>query len=131
MLKNRRFLARQKLLCNFSAFHMARALLEKEGIKIKTESSIHAITYDALVYFFYLNKKLEKRLIESFIIAKEESFEIMEEQRASEMIQDFLYEKRKRSTFTYKMGSELVKSKAKTSLDRATNFYNDLKELVE
>ena len=110
---------------------MARALLEKEGIKIKTESSIHAITYDALVYFFYLNKKLEKRLIESFIIAKEESFEIMEEQRASEMIQDFLYEKRKRSTFTYKMGSELVKSKAKTSLDRATNFYNDLKELVE
>lgn len=114
----------------YSMFHMARALLEKEGIKIKTEMSVHAVTFDALICFFYLNKKLEKRLIESFARAREESAEIRGQERAAEMIQDFFREKRKRSTFTYKMGSELVKAKAKTSLDRATKFYDELKELV-
>ena len=109
---------------------MTRALLEKEGIKIKTEQSIHAVAFDALVYFFYLTKKLEKRLIESFARAREESAEIQGQQRAAEMIQDLLYEKRKRSTFTYEMGSELVEAKTKTSLDRATKFHDELRELV-
>jgi len=47
------------------------------------------------------------------------------------MINDFLFEKRKRSTFTYKMGSELVEAKAKTSLDRATKFHDELKDLIK
>ncbi len=114
----------------YSMFHMARALLEKEGIKIKTEHSIHAVTFDALVYFFYLTKKLEKKLIESFMQAREESAEIQGQERATEMIDDYFYEKRKRSTFTYKMGSELVQAKAKTSLARATRFHNELKALI-
>ena len=115
----------------YSMFHMARALLESEGIKIKTEQSIHAITFDALVYFFYLTKKLEKRLIESFAESMEESSEIQGQQRAAEMMNDFLFEKIKRSTFTYSMGSELVEAKAKTSLDRATRFYEELKDLIK
>jgi uncharacterized protein (UPF0332 family) len=114
----------------YSMFHMARALLENEGIKIKTERSVHAVTFDALVYFFYLTKKLEKKLIEFFAMVKEESSELVGQQRATEMIQDFLYEKRKRATFTYKMGNELVEAKAKTSLDRATKFHAELKELL-
>jgi uncharacterized protein (UPF0332 family) len=115
----------------YSMFHMARALLENQGIKIKTEISIHSVTFDALVYFFYLTKKLEKKLIESFAIAQEESAEIQGQQRATEIINDFFNEKKKRSIFTYKMGSELVESKAKTSLDRATKFYNELKEMID
>jgi len=115
----------------YSMFHMARTLLEKEGIKIKTESSVHAVTFDALVYFFYLTKRLEKRLIESFAIAREESSELLGQQRATEMIQDYLYEKRKRATFTYKMGSELVEAKAKTSLERATKFHDELVEFAK
>lgn len=115
----------------YSMFHMARALLEKEGITIKTEISIHAVTFDAIVYFFYLTQKLEKRLIESFEIARTESTEIQGKERATEIIHDLFYEKRKRSTFTYRMGSELVQAKAKTSLDRATKFHSQLKELID
>lgn len=114
----------------YSMFNMVRALLENEGIKIKTEHSIHAVTFDALVYFFYLSKKLEARLIESFANAREESAEIFGQRRAAEMVQDLFHEKNKRATFTYKMGSEIVKAKAKTSLDRSTKFYDDVRSLI-
>ena len=46
---------------------MARALLEKERIKIKPESfSVHLITFNALVYYFYLTDKIQKNFIEEF-----------------------------------------------------------------
>ena len=38
----------------YSMFYMARALLESEGILIKTDNSVHLVTFDALVYYFYL-----------------------------------------------------------------------------
>ncbi|MBT5023205.1 hypothetical protein HOK51_03130 [Candidatus Woesearchaeota archaeon] len=114
----------------YSMFHMARALLESKGIKIKTEHSVHSVTFDALVYFFYLNKKIEKKLIESFAESLEESAEIQGQQRAAEMMNDFLFEKRKRSTFTYSMGSEIVEAKAKTSLNRAIKFHEELKSFL-
>lgn len=114
----------------YSMFHMARALLESNGIKINTEKSVHAVTFDAFVYFFYLTKKIEKSLVESFVESMEESAEIQGQERAKEMMNDFLYEKGKRSIFTYQMGSGLVKSKAKTSLDRATRFCAELKGVV-
>ena len=94
--------------------------------EIKTKLSVHAVTYDALVYFFYLTKKLEKGLIESFATAIDESAEV----RATEIIKDYFHEKRKRSIFTYRMGSELVQAKAKTSLDRAAKFHDALKGML-
>lgn len=42
----------------YSMFYMARALLENEGIKIKTDLSVHAVTFDAVIYYFYLTGKL-------------------------------------------------------------------------
>ena len=45
-------------------------------------------------------------------------------------MKEFIYEKVKRATFTYKLGSELVEAKAKTSLERATKFHDELKELI-
>lgn len=79
----------------YSMFYMARALLENEGLKIKTDLSVHAITFDALVYYFYLTGKLEKRLMEDFVEAREEVAEILGKEKAKELIEDYFYEKRK------------------------------------
>ena len=51
----------------YSMFYIARALLENKGIKIKRdEQSIHLLTLDAFIYYFYLTGILAKRLIEDF-----------------------------------------------------------------
>ena len=115
----------------YSMFNMARALLESSGIKIRTELSIHSVTYDALVHFFLVTRKLEKKLIESFSISMLESAELMGRDRAGQIMQEYLYEKKKRAMFTYKMGSNLVQAKAKTSLDRAIGFSDTLRGMIE
>ncbi|MBT6820832.1 hypothetical protein HOA56_00250, partial [archaeon] len=35
--------------CYYSMFFMTRALLENEGIKIKSDLSVHSITFDTLI----------------------------------------------------------------------------------
>jgi len=70
-------------------FYIARALLENEGIKIKSDLSVHAIAFDAMINFFYLNGKLQKRLIEDFADAKEEASELLGKQKADQLIEDY------------------------------------------
>src|SRR3989338_4278430 len=60
----------------YSMFYMARALLENEGIKIKTDLSIHAVTFDTLISYFYLTGRLQKELLNDFIEAKEDAAEL-------------------------------------------------------
>ncbi len=115
----------------YSMFYMARALLANEGIKIKTELSIHAVTFDTVVSCFYLTGKLQKELLNDFIEAKEDAAELMGKQKADELIEEYFFEKKKRGTFTYNMGEILVKSKAKTSLERALKFRRELKRIIE
>ena len=50
----------------YSMFYTVRALLESARIKLGSDLSIHALAFDALVYFFHETKKLEKRLCEMF-----------------------------------------------------------------
>lgn len=115
----------------YSMFYMARALLENEGIKIKTDLSIHAVTFDTLVAYFYLTGKLQKELLDDFVEAKEDAAELLGKQKADELIEEYFYEKKKRGTFTYEMGEILVKSKAKTSLERAQKFRREIRKIIE
>lgn len=115
----------------YSMFYMARALLENEGIKIKTDLSIHAITFDAIVHYFYLTGKLQKKLLDDFVEAKEDAAELLGKQKADELIEEYFFEKRKRGTFTYDMGALLVKSKAKTSLERAQKFSKEIRKIIK
>ncbi len=115
----------------YSMFYMARALLENECIKIKTELSIHAVTFDALVYYFYLTGKLQKKFIEDFSEAKEEASEILGREKAKELVEDYFYEKKKRAIFTYEMGEIAMKNKAQTSLDRAKRFNEEIRKIIE
>jgi hypothetical protein len=114
----------------YSIFYMARALLENAGIRIKTNISIHAVTFDAIVSYFYLTGKLQKALLDDFTEAKEDAAEILGKQRADELIEDYFYERKKRSSFTYEMGETLVRSKAKTSLERAQRFRREIRKIL-
>src|SRR3989339_362838 len=115
----------------YSMFYMARALLENRGIKIKTDLSIHAVTFDTLICYFYLTGKLQKEFLEDFIEAKEDAAELLGKQKADELMEDYFFEKKKRGTFTYDMGTVLVESKAKTSLERAQKFRRELKKIID
>ncbi len=115
----------------YSMFYMARALLENEGIKIKTDLSIHLVVFDALVYYFYLTQKLERRLIEDYAEANKEALEALGKEKAKELIESYFYEKEKRSAFTYEMGVITMQNKAKTSFDRAKKFNEEIRKLIE
>lgn len=79
----------------YSMFYMARALLENGGIKIKTDHSIHVVTFDAVIYYFYLTGKLQKEFLEDFIEAKEDAAELLGKQKADELMEDYFFEKEK------------------------------------
>lgn len=115
----------------YSMFYMARALLENEGIKIKADSYTHAIAFDAFVHYFYLTGKLQKKLLDDFLEAKEDAAEILGKQRADELVEEYFFEKRKRATFTYQMGAIAIQSKAKTSLERAQKFSREMRKMIK
>jgi len=112
---------------------MARGLLENSGIKIKSDSttqSIHQIVFQALVYFFYLNKRLEKKLVEDFEDAIIESGEILGKERAKKLVEDYKSEKEKRGIFTYELGQIAMQNKAKTSMERAKLFNQEIRKII-
>lgn len=115
----------------YSMFYMARALLESEGIRLHGDQSIHVLTFDALVHYFYLSGKLQKRLLELYEVAKDEAGELLGKEKAHALVEDYMHEKRKRGIFTYEMGATVIKTKAKTSLDRASNFNKELLSIIK
>ena len=114
----------------YSMFYAARALLEKSGIKIKSEPSIHLLTFDALVYHFYLTGKLQKSLIEAYAEGKDEASELLGREKADDLIASYYYERKKRSQFTYETGELAMQSKAKTSMERAESFNREIKRVI-
>lgn len=117
--------------CYYAMFNIVRALLESEGIKIKTKIGIHSVTFDALVHLFYLNNKLEKRLIEHFAQARAEHSELSGGEKAKELVNDFMYEKVKRGRFNYEMSDKRIVAIAKTSYDRCLEFCNTIKAIIK
>ncbi|MBI2559467.1 hypothetical protein HYW20_09155 [Candidatus Woesearchaeota archaeon] len=115
----------------YSMFYMARALLANEGIKLKGDLSIHLVTFDSLVYFFYLTGKLQKKIIEDFAEAKDEAAEILGQEKAKGLIEDYYYERKKRSDFTYEMGMTAMLNKAQTSLERARKFNEEVRKIIK
>ena len=117
----------------YSMFYMVRGLLESSGIKIKSDSatqSIHQIVFQSLVYFFYMNKRLEKKLIEDFHEAILESGEILGKEKAKKLVEDYKSEKDKRGIFTYELGQIAMQNKAKTSLERAKLFNQEIRKII-
>lgn len=114
----------------YSMFYAARALLANDGIKLSPDRSIHALTFDALVYFFYLNNRLHKRLLEAFAEAHGEAAEILGKEKADALMEEYFWEKKKRAVFTYETGEIAVQSKALTSLQRAKAFNEEIRKVI-
>ena len=115
----------------YSMFYMARALLEKSGVKIKTDYSVHLLTFDALVTYFYTTGKIEKQMLEEFHEANIEVQDALGKEKARALMEDYLSEREKRSRFTYEMGEIALQNKAKTSLDRAKSFNEALRKMLD
>jgi len=93
--------------------------------------SILFAIFFTLKWTFYLIGKLQKELIQDFVEAKEDAAELFGKQKADELMEEYFYEKKKRGDFTYNMGEVLIQSKAKTSLERAQKFRNEIKKIIE
>lgn len=115
----------------YSMFYSARALLAHEGITLSTDHAIHSLTFDALVHFFYVNNKLHKRLLEAFAEAHEEAAEILGKEKADALMNEYFWEKGKRARLTYETGAIAIRSKAQTSLERATHFNKEIRKILE
>lgn len=114
----------------YSMFYTVRALLESAGIKLKADLSVHALTFDALVNFFYLNGKLEKRLFEVFAEAHEEATELLGKQKADGLVQEYFWERKKRGIFTYETTEVAMQSQAETSYNRALKFNAEIRAII-
>lgn len=115
----------------YSMFYMARALLESIGAKIKTDYSVHVLTFDALVTYFYTTGKIERQILNDFSEASAESHEVLGREKAKTLMEDYMHEREKRSCFTYEMGEIALQNKAKTSLERAKRFNETLRKMLE
>ncbi len=118
----------------YSMFYMVRGLLENFGIKIKSDSntqSIHQMVFQALIYFFYMNKRLERKLIEDFHEAIQESSEILGKEKAKKLVEEYKSEKDKRGIFTYELGQIAMQNKAETSIKRAKFFNQEIRKMIK
>jgi uncharacterized protein (UPF0332 family) len=115
----------------YSMFYMANALLAQLGVKIKSELGVHKKAYWALIYYFYLTKRIAKHYMELFEDAQEESNELMGMEKAKELLEKYGSEMDKRARFTYNIGEKAKESKAKTSLQRAMEFHNECLRILD
>ncbi|MFH1669756.1 MAG: hypothetical protein ABIA62_07555 [Candidatus Woesearchaeota archaeon] len=114
----------------YSMFYMARALLAAKGIILRSDLSVHSVTFDALVYFFYLTGKLDKHFFEYYAESQEEAAELLGKRKADELIEEYFFEKDKRARFTYQIEQFAMQNKAKTSLDRAARFNREIRKMI-
>ena len=123
----------------YSMFYMAGALLAKEGIKVRSAIGVHKKTFESLVYYVYLTKKLPKYFLEIFEEAQQESQELLGkdeilssmQEKTLELMQKYNFELGKRSKFTYQIGEKAKQNKANTSLNRAIEFHNELLQVIK
>ena len=117
----------------YSMFYMAGALLAKMGVKVKSSVGVHEKTFQALVFYFYLTKKIAKQYIEEFEEAQSESAELLGimQQKVKDMMVKYDFEMDKRAKFTYNIGVKAKENKALTSLNRAIEFYNECLRVMD
>jgi uncharacterized protein (UPF0332 family) len=106
----------------YSMFYIASAYIYKKGYKANHQI-VHKVINDALI--FLAKEELELKFFKEYNEEKDKALSI-----AEQLLDDFQYERAKRSSFQYEMNKELKESKAKTSLNRAKNFVEVFRELL-
>ena len=106
----------------YSMFYIANALLYKLGYKIGSKIS-HKVTSDALIVF--VRNKLKNSLIENYELAINDALTLSEN-----LLQNYDFEREKRSAFQYDSTDEIKIAKAKTSLTRAEEFSKETEKML-
>lgn len=116
------------IVCSYySMYYIARAVLYGLGYGTG-ENRTHKVVSDALIV--YVRDKLKESLIEDYEESKDEALEISGN-KADELLEDFDFERAKRSRFQYSATEVVMKAKAKTSLERAKRFVFEMEKFLE
>ncbi|NOZ80740.1 MAG: HEPN domain-containing protein [DPANN group archaeon] len=107
----------------YAMFYIASAYIYRKGFKAQ-HKIVHKVINDTLIIL--AKDELEKRFLEEYEEEKEKALTL-----AENMLDSFEHERTKRSTFQYEMTKELKESKARTSLERAKDFVNMFRELIQ
>lgn len=117
----------------YSMFYAVNALFSKNGIKVGDKIA-HKVTSDLFYFYFIQNDRLAKRLFEIYEEVKEEALELTDTKYpwlAKELSKNLSYEMGKRHRFQYNMLESTKRSYAKTSLDRAVEFVNQIEIVIK
>mgnify|MGYP001591423809 FL=1 len=115
------------IVCSYySMFYIANAVLRKLGYKVG-EKIAHKVTADTLIV--YARGKLKETLIEEYENSKEEALNLAGI-KADTLIESFDREKTKRGIIQYRTDDIDKQAKAKTSLQRAKQFRNEMQILL-
>jgi hypothetical protein len=115
------------IVCSYySMFYIANAVLYKIGYKVGDKIA-HKVTSDALIVF--VKDKLKQSLIEDYEEAKEEAL-LLAKSRAESVIENFDFERKKRSFIQYQTKETEKTSKSQTSLNRAKEFMAEMEKLL-
>ena len=106
----------------YSMFYLANAMLYKLGYKIGPKIA-HKVTSDALIVF--VRNKLKNSLIENYELAINDALTLSEN-----LLQNYDFEREKRSAFQYDSTDEIKIAKAKTSLTRAEEFSKETEKML-
>ena len=107
----------------YSMFYIANAYFVKKGYKIGHKIA-HKVTADMLVV--YLKDILVEQLIEEYDILAHEALSISEN-----LIDNFDFERVKRSRIQYETTQSIKETKANTSLQRAKEFGKEIEKILE
>lgn len=114
------------VVCSYySMFYIANAVLLSLGYKTG-KKIVHKVTSDALIVLVF--GRLKKELLEEYEHIMDDALDISST-KAETLIQNYDYERNKRSQFQYEMDNEIKEHKAKTSLGRAKEFVFEMKKL--
>jgi uncharacterized protein (UPF0332 family) len=115
------------IVCSYySMFYIANAVLCKLGYKVGDKIA-HQVTSDALLV--YVRGKLKLSLLEEYEEAKQEALNLAGI-KADSLVESFEFEKNKRGIIQYGTDDIEKKSKAKTSLQRARVFFDEMRKLL-
>lgn len=106
----------------YSMFYLANALLYKLGYKTGSKIA-HKVTSDALIVF--VRHKIKSKLIEDYELASNEALTV-----SDNLLQNYDFEREKRSIFQYESTEEIKTAKAKTSLERAEEFSIKIEKML-
>jgi len=110
----------------YAMYYIANAVLYQFSYKLGHEVS-HKVTADALIA--YIRGKLKESFIEDYEEAKEEALELSGN-KADMLLEEFDFEREKRSKFQYSTSEIALRSKAATSLERAKRFVFEMEKLL-